>query len=284
MDARGGKLLEFLRENNHLDLEVPDIAFSVKKSEKTVEAALLKLQQKGLVTARQNEYGRVYWYALPSAPITRTFKLDELKEIKEEFVNRKSEMEDEEVDLSELQSKSASKPVAKPLRKSKKSIPVSENEPEKESIVGPALLKKEIPPVSEPKVDKETEVPLSLSSVDVEEEFSADVIEPEGKMTTSTLTLPVLIIVGLISLGALVRGCGADGKIAAVQKSLPQNILTADDLIPLKSQIAAVNDLQKKIEALSSTVDSLKIELEKEKSKPVAVPPVTHKKPRRRKR
>ena len=78
MDARGGKILEFLKENSHLDLEVPDIAFNVKKSEKTVEAALKKFQQKGLVTSRQNEFGRVYWYALPSAPITKILKTGDL--------------------------------------------------------------------------------------------------------------------------------------------------------------------------------------------------------------
>jgi hypothetical protein len=107
VDARGGgKIIEFLRENSHLDLEVPDIAFNVKKSERTVEAALKKFQQKGLVTARQNEYGRVYWYALPSAPATKTFRVEELTSQKKERKKSSGDDLEDEVDLSELTGKS----------------------------------------------------------------------------------------------------------------------------------------------------------------------------------
>ena len=113
MEGRGGKVFEYLKENSNLDLEVPDIAFNVKKSEKTVEAALLKLQQKGLVTARQNEFGRVYWYALPSAPETKSFKFDDIASPKENSVKKNDSM-DEEVDLSEL---TAKEPPPAPVKK-----------------------------------------------------------------------------------------------------------------------------------------------------------------------
>ena len=140
MEARGGKILEFLKENSHLDLEVPDIAFNVKKSEKTVEAALQKLQQKGLVTARQNEYGRVYWYALPSAPETKTIKPAEVSSLKESTMSQ-VERSDDEVDLSDLQKadapsakksrKSVSPPPAPPKKKA--AAPVSPAAPDQEA-------------------------------------------------------------------------------------------------------------------------------------------------------
>ena len=118
MDARGGKILEFLKEHSHLDLEVPDIAFNVKKSEKTVEAALKKFQQKGLVTARQNEFGRVYWYALPSAPITRVLQAGEL--LPESSDAESGADDDEAVDLFSLPQSAPDTAPAEPVDKTAK--------------------------------------------------------------------------------------------------------------------------------------------------------------------
>lgn len=281
MDARGGKLLEFLKENNHLDLEVPDIAFSIKKSEKSVETALLKLQQKGLVTARQNEYGRVYWYALPSAPITRTFKPDDFNAIKEQIMSDHSD-DDDAVDLSELQEKS----VSKPAKKSKKITKT----PDVEAFVA-----------SEPAITGRSEAGDRATPAASVVETAALQFEPSspppaelegevataGKQTTSKFTLPLLIIIGVISVGAFLRGCTFDSKIAAVSKSVPKDIATKAEVAALSAELSRVETLETAITKLTGKVDSLNNVVDSLKTSSVGAPapaPVVARRKNRKKR
>lgn len=100
MEKSIGKIIAYLMENRHLDLEAPDIAFHLKQSEKSVEVTLKKLAQQGLVTARQNEYGRVYWYALPSSGDTTSASIGTVtsKALPRQTI-------EDEVDIADLQKK-----------------------------------------------------------------------------------------------------------------------------------------------------------------------------------
>ena len=69
MDSHSKKILSFLRKNSNLDLEIPDISFHLKMDEHLVQNFLNTLYQQELITARQNERGRVYWYALDEKPL-----------------------------------------------------------------------------------------------------------------------------------------------------------------------------------------------------------------------
>lgn len=64
MDPLVKRILIFLRKNSHLDLEIPDIAFHLKINEPIVQHSLKLLYRNKLVTAKKNEYGRVFWYAV----------------------------------------------------------------------------------------------------------------------------------------------------------------------------------------------------------------------------
>lgn len=267
VDARGGKLLEFLKENNHLDLEVPDIAFSVKKSEKTVEAALVKLQQKGLVTARKNEYGRVYWYALPSAPITRTFKLADLKNLKEDPINGLPI--DDEVDLSDLQNSSQSVKKTRKMATIDNDLLLAKPAAPKTvkilSIPEPAVPAK---PVAE--TPKATEaVPVKPAPATEDDSLSFEPLqtgaaldaEPQEKGTFqfSTLILPALIIIGLMGMGGLLRSCDIEKNVTKIKSEIPKDVVPMAEITALKAEIAKVADLEKRVTALSAQLDSLKI-------------------------
>jgi predicted transcriptional regulator len=65
MDATVQKIITFLTRNAHLDCEIPDIAFHLKLDEQQVQQTLNELYEKGVVTLRQNQYGRTYWYFVP---------------------------------------------------------------------------------------------------------------------------------------------------------------------------------------------------------------------------
>lgn len=100
MEKSTRRIIAYLTENGNLDLEVPDLAFHLKQSEKSVEANLKKLAQRGLVTARQNEFGRVYWYALPSSGDVKSAGLETVT------LNVLPQQADEdEVDIADLQKK-----------------------------------------------------------------------------------------------------------------------------------------------------------------------------------
>lgn len=59
------KIITFLTRNAHLDVEVPDIAFHLKLDEKIVQSNLDTLLDMGIVSVKQNQYGRTYWYYVP---------------------------------------------------------------------------------------------------------------------------------------------------------------------------------------------------------------------------
>ena len=71
MDSHSKKILNFLRKNSNLDLEIPDISFHLKMDEHLVQNFLNTLYRQELITARQNERGRVYWYALEEKPLPK---------------------------------------------------------------------------------------------------------------------------------------------------------------------------------------------------------------------
>jgi predicted transcriptional regulator len=273
VDARGGKLLEFLKENNHLDLEVPDIAFSVKKSEKTVEAALQKLQQKGLVTARQNEYGRVYWYALPSAPITRSFKLDELKPIKESVKKNRNEVDDE-IDLSELQSASSLQNSNKMQNNASDAIVTSGD-----TIKMSTDLSKydSLPKSSQNEsIDLKTDTVINGGTSTINKsvlpvnhksdtEENTDFEPSRQRFNYSLLTLPAIIIVGLISLSALIRSCNLATKMKMVESAIPKDVVSVSELNNLKSEMHKIDEMEKRIATFSGEIDSVKALLEEMK-------------------
>ncbi|MBN1577292.1 MAG: hypothetical protein JW913_12110 [Chitinispirillaceae bacterium] len=277
METRGGKILEFLKENSQLDLEVPDIAFNVKKSEKTVEAALQKYQQKGLVTARQNEYGRVYWYALPSAPITKSLKIGEDSLPKENPVNQ-ADARDDAVDLNEL--KSASAPPAKKGKRSVAAPPIQLKEEtapqgapvQPASSLRPATTIKTVAAVKEEiqavpqgvqesvqpeAVDFETAEPLrkvAAATPDRSEE-SAAFPAPRGKSLSPVII--ALVIIGFISLIALIRSGGPSKKIKKLETA-SKEFVTSGDFKVVKEQAITINELETKVTAQAAQIDSLK--------------------------
>ena len=263
MDARGGRILEFLKENSHLDLEVPDIAFNVKKSEKTVEAALKKYQQKGLVTARQNEFGRVYWYALPSAPITRVLKTEEL--LPESSGDEPGADADEAVDLFSLpkkETKSATaaeetegKPAGTTRRKSRTVKPVA----------GKPATKPPETDAMEPTF--EPAEPANDVSAGENGFNDGDPVATGKGRSSGTLMNAVVLVVAAV---ALIVGLSANGRtgrilkqLATVEKSIPKDVVGTADLQTVKEQVAGMAALEKKVTTLTATVDSLSNEIVK---------------------
>jgi len=283
VDARGGRILEFLKENSHLDLEVPDIAFNVKKSEKTVEAALKKFQQKGLVTARQNEFGRVYWYALPSAPITKILQTEEL--LPKSSGSESDPDDDEAVDLFSLpkeETKAASpakknedKPAKTALRKTRTvktaAKPQADETAVKPKIEKPAAKPPEtavVEPTFEPAPPVETPV-ADNKFVDVEDIPAAR--NGSGALLQVAVLL-VAVIAVILSINAIGRGGRITKQLAAVEKSIPKDVVATADLQTVKEQVAGIAALEEKITALTTVVDSLSNEIVKineAKAKPV---------------
>ena len=266
MDARGGKILEFLKENSHLDLEVPDIAFNVKKSEKTVEAALKKFQQKGLVTARQNEFGRVYWYALPSAPITKILQADELLPKTPEAAS--AEDDDEAVDLFSLPK---APPVSKPAVDKKEEKPATSTRRKPRTVK--TVPKAEVEEVTIEKnesitADTAFEPAPKIDSVEESPSFEEAVDEVPVR-SVNALRIPVLVagavavLAVIIGVNALGRGGKLEKKIAAVEQTIPKDVATSAELIEVKSQLSGIAALEEKVTTLSGLVDSLSNEIVK---------------------
>lgn len=65
MEQTQHKIITFLTRNAHLDVEMPDIAFHLKLDEKAVQSTLDSLLEMGIVSVKQNQYGRTYWYYVP---------------------------------------------------------------------------------------------------------------------------------------------------------------------------------------------------------------------------
>ncbi len=278
METRGGKILEYLKENSHLDLEVPDIAFNVKKSEKTVEVALQKLQQKGLVTARQNEYGRVYWYALPSAPATRTIKLEDVAPPKESSVQKIDKAADE-VDVSDLQpqpvpvgrkskktvaeaapsvkSKEATPPATVPAQPSvsfkPKGVKISESPG---SPASPTMPKAPPAAITAPKIDPAPAEP-DIEFAPKPASKDNGVAAPEPRLKSLSPIVIAMTIIALFCMIALVRTCGPTGKIKALEAQ-SKNFVTSTDFKTVKDQAAKITEAEAKIAALTAQVDSLK--------------------------
>lgn len=81
MEEPVGKVLAFLRRNPQSDIGVKEIGFHLKLNNDEIENVLNTLYQQGLVTARQNEQGKVFWYPLANADekATRRIKFDTTK-------------------------------------------------------------------------------------------------------------------------------------------------------------------------------------------------------------
>lgn len=261
VDVTGGKVLDYLRENSQLDLEAPDIAFNVKKSEKTVEAALLKLQRRGLVTSRQNEHGRVYWYALPSAPITTAFTIgDDVQPQEEKHVN-KSDMNEDEVDLSELTelSKPAAAKSAKAGTKRKNSKDSGQNKDEPADSAVDS---------SDDRVNGETFA--EASSADQDELDSA----PSGMTKVRLLELlssergfrgiliAAVVVVGLIGIIALTRVGNANARVEKIDAA-SKMFVTENKLEPYAALLEKNGVMERDIAGLKGRIDSLSTVIEK---------------------
>ena len=91
MDIHSKRILNFIKKNNNLDLDVSDIAFHLKLDEQFVQNFLQNLARKGFVKAKQNQHGRVYWYAVAEPPKeareekVSTFEKDSGKPSDDEF-------------------------------------------------------------------------------------------------------------------------------------------------------------------------------------------------------
>ncbi len=284
MDARGGKILEFLKENSHLDLEVADIAFNVKKSEKTVEAALKKFQQKGLVTARQNEFGRVYWYALPSAPITKILQAEEL--LPKTPVAAPAEDDEEAVDLFSLpKAPPAGKPVA--AKKTEKPATATRRKPRTVKQASKAEVEEVTIEKSGDTIPDTTFEPApQVDSVEETPSFEAAAEELPVR-SAPALQIPVLVagavavLAVIIGVNALGRGGKLEKKIAAVEQTIPKDVATSAELMEVKTQLGGIAALEEKVTTLSGLMDSLSNEIVKineEKAKK----PVYRRKRRRR--
>ncbi|MBN1758215.1 MAG: hypothetical protein JW863_07860 [Chitinispirillaceae bacterium] len=274
MDARGGRILEFLKENSHLDLEVPDIAFNVKKSEKTVEAALKKFQQKGLVTARQNEFGRVYWYALPSAPITKILQTEEL--LPKSSGTETAGDDDEAVDLFSLPKKETrtaspaekndDQPVKNASRKTR-TVKTPAKPQTDETAVKPKIEKTAAKPPETAVMEPTFEPAPPVEAPVVENKF-VDVEEiPATKNGSGVLLqvagLLVAVIAVILSINAIGRGGRITKQLSAVEKSIPKDVVATADLQTVKEQVAGIAALEEKITALTTVVDSLSNEIVK---------------------
>lgn len=301
MDARGGKIIDFLRENSHLDLEVPDIAFNVKKSERTVEAALKKFQQKGLVTARQNEYGRVYWYALPSAPATKTFKVEDIASSKKELAASSADGSENEVDLSDLTGANSGtegkgNDTGKPAPSSGKKKPPAKKTPARKKAAGKkTAVKKEAvsaesKETSEEKQEKvssggffasgseKTDQPVEQVSGTEEEAFDLESLSEEaptidsfrngGKDSTRVMPKATFFSSSLVSpllVAVLVIGCIS---IIALAKSFGSTGKIEAVRAEIPTDVVATGELQEvkeqlvKIDKLESSMAAMSVEID----------------------
>jgi hypothetical protein len=291
VEARGGKILEFLKENRHLDLEIPDIAFNVKKSEKTVETALKKFQQQGLVTARQNEFGRAYWYALPSASATGTIKAVEPVRPPETVA---AVADNDEVDLFSLPKAEPPPAPAKrrrsvkkqtvPVKKTGKTAAVKAPEPTQPVEPPPAFIPEPEPVVEAVSDDSKPDAPDEQpAEIAVMEEPEGDEMKLPVKAGGFLPVVAAVTLVGLISLIALVRSGGATKKIEAMGKTIPRDVVLITDFKPVQEQAAKIDALEAKVAVLAAKVDSLSGELAKAEA--LKTPPKKHvRRPVRRRR
>ncbi len=292
VETRGGKILEFLRENNQLDLEVPDIAFNVKKSEKTVEAALKKYQLKGLVTARQNEYGRVYWYALPSAPETKVIAPVK-KSASRPAGTEGTENREDEADLSDLgvsaipeAGKSAiapgpTRPGTSSRGKKTKITPLPKTSAQSGDTSRPGIAgQPQTPPPSGTGQPLRPAIPAQPGAVPVpapppeteaaimekwEPDKVSDPVTDDFIMKKMKPAIPAALIgiatVTLISLVSLVKSCGSTDQIRALETRIPTDVVKAAELKPVKEESAKIAGLEKKISTLTVEMENLKKEL-----------------------
>jgi len=63
------RIVSYLHSNDSVDLDESTIALELHLDETFVHTALTELYREGMVTARQNEFGKVYWYAIADAVI-----------------------------------------------------------------------------------------------------------------------------------------------------------------------------------------------------------------------
>lgn len=263
VDARGGKVLDFLKENNHLDLEVPDIAFSVKKSEKTVEAALLKLKSRGLVTARQNEYGRVYWYALPLAPITKTFTIDELQACSSDKPDSSSVLSDnEKVDICALHLQSKVNPEDIYMESRRGNV---ENKSSTTSFL-PQQNTSPIKSINDTTQQETTHDPVTEYSNKLDDQ-DTDWVKHVTNNTSPKrynllILIPVVAIFAVLSTVALVKGINNGMLIEQVKNSIPKDVATSAELADIQEDIGNIKKLEQTISILMVQIDSLKADTE----------------------
>jgi len=265
VDVTGGKVLEYLRENSRLDLEAPDIAFNVRKSEKTVEAALLKLERRGLVTSRQNEHGRVYWYALPSAPITKAFTIDDDVQPQEENHVNQSDMNEDEVDLSELTelSKPAAAKSAKAgtKRKNDKGSRQGRDETSDSAVASSDYGTK----------GERSAVASSAEQDDYEDKFDSspsaiakvrllELLSSERGFRV--ILIAAVVVVGLIGIIALIRVGNANARVEKVDAA-SKMFVTENKLEPYAALLEKSGAMERDIAGLKGRVDSLSTVIEK---------------------
>ncbi len=259
METRTERILEFLKENTDNDFEVSDIAFNVKRSEKTVEAALKKLKEKGLVTSRQNENGRVFWYALPSAPITGSFKKEEVSHLQN--VSKKDKNgKDSSKEQSKINAGSDSPQSIHIDYTQDTDINTKGGAPAdidiKKTKTDDSTYDADSADIYKPTDFNVPQSPVLNNNKSVLQILKRDTLDKNLKYLLSMLAVAVIIAI-LIGISNFLKSNVLSGRIRQLETKM-ESYATTEDLKPFKNVINKINTLQKNIEGLSVQIDSLK--------------------------
>lgn len=245
------KILDFLKENPHLDLEISDIAFNLKRSEKSVEIALKKLQEKGLVTNRKSENGHIYWYALPTAPITKTIKIENVSPSTSKVSSILSTESKEEIEKETIPD------LVSEMNKIKK-----KGEKNKISTAEEELQKNK-------NYSREEKENLSPAPV---EEIKRNRISFFKKYELSKIPISYLgigifvavLIVFFLNVIILIKFAGISKNINTIISILSKEIVTSSDLNNVVKEFTEkLGGVEEKILTLNTQVDSLKHQIQK---------------------
>ncbi|MCX7727137.1 MAG: hypothetical protein N2053_09865 [Chitinispirillaceae bacterium] len=255
MEAKSiSKVLEFLKENPHLDVEISDIAFNVKRSEKSVEAALKKLQEKGLVTSRKSENGHIYWYALPSAPITKTIRIE----------NSSNSASTATSKISTLSSTESKEEIEK------ETIPDLMSEIDK---IKNKTAKSRMSSVEESFQQKEgyrsIEKENGAKSIESGKNREVTFLEKYdiSKIPITHLAIGIFIavlIVFFLNVVILIKFAGVSKNIKIIKNVLSKEVVTSSDLNKVVKEFTEkIGGVEEKIFTLNTQIDSLKNQIQK---------------------
>lgn len=246
------KVLDFLKENPNLDLEISDIAFNLKRSEKSVETALKKLLEKGLVTSRKSEEDRVYWYALPSAPITKTIKIENTS-IPTPTSNISTAASSESKEEIEKETIPDLRSELEKIKNTQNKKAISSAEDESQVKQKDLSFEKDRTQMEDGKTKKQ----IGISSL---------------KSVSSKISLPHLVIgiflavllVFLLNIIILIKFASVSKNINIIKSVLSKEIVTSSDLNKVvKDFTEKIGSVEEKVSILNSQVDSLRNQIQK---------------------